>query len=780
MNQNEYLFKDQILNNKNISNRKWRNLPNNILYNKYSLFKYSYTMTCINNLIFNEKCRIVSRFKEYLILDDDTEFLRIYHEKKSLINNLKTIIDFYEKYNKVFPNYIILPENIFMYKNLRKKQKMIDEQNKIKKIKEGNENNISIDFKDKDNINENIIIFDDKINEKINRQNNSILSLSLTNNIIPNILYNNNDNSKYEYNVDKNYSLKESNINNSSINFSLFNILINKNNNNNHELYSDSLKSESSLRNIIDILNNKKFKKIAIIHNKNKIKNKNKNKKNNILNIDTYSNKVIKNNILTNIVKTQHYIIKTPSKNKLIKKEKDFKQIYQIHHKSLNNNRKIFNHKKNTSDFRSFGSTIKNIKKNFLTKKKTTKYINKFLKEKDNVIEEITSSLMGKYKNKQRNKNKKNEINSISHSKNRDNLKSSNDKYEHLYKKISQNIKENKIIKVNNYYAFKRINNYVKINKNNNIAKDKKRKIEEEEKDNGENNKSKTQKIYELFQAKYKTYFNNIIKEKKKGINKPTLDTDSTESTKLSFNNPKTKFKFYITCDKINNNNQLIIYNNENNTNNEISYTKKKEDFLYDSNYNTLNNFKINNYNNTVNNTDNNIGKNNQKQKRPIIENKKLFHKKHKTFSLNLINNDFYFFNKNTINNDNEIDYLNYKLKKIKEEIIKNKNNYKEINEKYRKLSEDKQKKIISSHPKKFEKMVTCSLFNNNNIEKNEKNYSKNIKNDLNSTVKIKAFKKDKNIILLHKRHYSIINNNFKNLFGIKTKNEISKKKSSK
>ena len=154
-----------------------------------------------------------------------------------------------------------------------------------------------------------------------------------------------------------------------------------------------------------------------------------------------------------------------------------------------------------------------------------------------------------------------------------------------------------------------------------------------------------------------------------------------------------------------------------------------------------------------------------------------MFHKKHKTFSLNLINNDFYFFNKNTINNDNEIDYLNYKLKKIKEEIIKNRNNYKEINEKYRKLSEDKQKKTISSHPKKFEKMVTCSLFNNNNIEKNEKNYNKNIKNDLNSTVKIKTFKKDKNILLLHKRHYSIINNNFKNLFGIKTKNEISKKK---
>ena len=49
-------------------------------------------------------------------------------------------------------------------------------------------------------------------------------------------------------------------------------------------------------------------------------------------------------------LKTQNYIIKTPTKNKLLKKEKDLRQLYLFHHVTLNNNRKIFNHKKNTSD----------------------------------------------------------------------------------------------------------------------------------------------------------------------------------------------------------------------------------------------------------------------------------------------------------------------------------------------------------------------------------------------------------------------------------------------
>ena len=260
MNQIKSFNKYSSLKNVNFFNDNYSNFSKNLLYDKYSSFKYSYSSLCIKNLIFNEKCRIVSRFKDYLFYDDDTEFLRVSYEKDYLKNTLTEVIDFYEKYNKVFPNYMILPENVFMYKNLRKKQKMIDEINKIKSEKEEKDKNLNLNYK---NIKENIYIFDEKIKENINKQNNSMLTISLTNTIISNCI-NNNENEKNECNFWDNNSFLESNINISTINNTLYSkkSLFNKNDNiNNYRLYDDTIKSEISLANVINALHNKKFKK---------------------------------------------------------------------------------------------------------------------------------------------------------------------------------------------------------------------------------------------------------------------------------------------------------------------------------------------------------------------------------------------------------------------------------------------------------------------------------------------------------------------------------------
>lgn len=37
------------------------------------------------------------------------------------------MFEFYEKFSKVFPNYVILPENKYMFKNIEKKQRVYDE-----------------------------------------------------------------------------------------------------------------------------------------------------------------------------------------------------------------------------------------------------------------------------------------------------------------------------------------------------------------------------------------------------------------------------------------------------------------------------------------------------------------------------------------------------------------------------------------------------------------------------------------------------------------------------
>jgi len=50
-----------------------------------------------------------------------------YYDTEGAKERLPKIYEFYEKYSKVFPNYVTLPENKFMFKNIERKQKMIDD-----------------------------------------------------------------------------------------------------------------------------------------------------------------------------------------------------------------------------------------------------------------------------------------------------------------------------------------------------------------------------------------------------------------------------------------------------------------------------------------------------------------------------------------------------------------------------------------------------------------------------------------------------------------------------
>jgi len=225
----------------------------NYLLSKYSRFEYSYSLVCINNLIFNEQCRIVARFKDFLILDDMTEFLRRFYTKKELKKRLNKIFNFYESYSKIFPNYMILAENKYLYKNIRKKQKMIDAVNQIKKEEE--ENRKSLKKEDKGEV----VIFNESIQESINRYRPSGASF-LFNSIISGFMKNNTST-----NNDSNWnSLISISMNNQNpINYKLMN---SKNKNELDRQYSNSfeqeineatLNSENSLVNVIQLLNKK-------------------------------------------------------------------------------------------------------------------------------------------------------------------------------------------------------------------------------------------------------------------------------------------------------------------------------------------------------------------------------------------------------------------------------------------------------------------------------------------------------------------------------------------
>jgi hypothetical protein len=94
---------------------------------KYLTSRDYYNSKVITDIIYNENSNIVSVFKDYLIFDDVSEFLKRSYDNQECSERLTKIYEFYEKYSKVFPNYVNLPESRFMFKNIERKQKFIDD-----------------------------------------------------------------------------------------------------------------------------------------------------------------------------------------------------------------------------------------------------------------------------------------------------------------------------------------------------------------------------------------------------------------------------------------------------------------------------------------------------------------------------------------------------------------------------------------------------------------------------------------------------------------------------
>ena len=93
------------------------------LFKKYSSNQFSFNTICINHIIFNRPCLIVARFKDYLVYDDDAEFIVNFYPIEYSFLKLDKILILYDKYSKIFPNYLVIKEKKHMYRNIRKKTK---------------------------------------------------------------------------------------------------------------------------------------------------------------------------------------------------------------------------------------------------------------------------------------------------------------------------------------------------------------------------------------------------------------------------------------------------------------------------------------------------------------------------------------------------------------------------------------------------------------------------------------------------------------------------------
>ena len=142
----------------------------------YKLYRTNidfYNIKIINEIISNDNSHIVAVFKDFLIKDDYSEFIQKYYHKEETIPLLKQIFEYYKLSSVVYPNYILLSENKYIYRNIQKKQKIIDDQQELEEKDIVEKNNINWIDKSKQILDKSEKVFDSKIIDSILNQSNT-------------------------------------------------------------------------------------------------------------------------------------------------------------------------------------------------------------------------------------------------------------------------------------------------------------------------------------------------------------------------------------------------------------------------------------------------------------------------------------------------------------------------------------------------------------------------------------------------------------------------------
>ena len=769
---------------------------NHYLYNKYSSKEYSFHHICIDNLICNDNCHLVTKFKDYLIYDDDSEFLNEFCHKNELKSRLKYIFNFYSTYIHIFPNYLVIPEKKYIYKNLRKKQKVIDENNDLKTKKINTKESNGSNFSDKKNN-----ILNDFINKKdlidnseISNNNNITNSIELNKgNISSKSQINFTKGINLELSLNSNYFLTERN--NVKINLKRNIYKINNDNNNKNTQYSsisnmnyndESKNSKASITEIINLLSSSV--KSNINNTKNIKENKNKDR----------NNKVVYK--LTNINKNRIKFFRLGNSEYI---KKDFK-THKIKTNFMKDEiGKISSFKKEEGNI-----TKKNYLKNY-KQKMNFKLIDRnkiFHKQTISCMEDVSKIL----KNKSQNKDKKGKFSTSKNKKNYLDKSKINNYYQHLaLKTISNCAKTNKLNEIKNnirnniknIFAKKNIkfilstNSTINIDNNSNTIKNNYECLRQNTDYHNfissknqlrKNINFKQMKIIEtpglsLAESKTKTKT-----KKEKTSNKLKLESDSILSTQVSLNK---KYRHYSTCTEniltqikkslIKNNNN--IYNiHKKSYKNTLSFSKQYVNYIRTKNFDfqdKINSYGVKpftqHYQKICNTTTHKREENNSSlRKNRIIFNffdSKDFYnlrinsiKKKK--SKNSENKKNISVNQNKDKNNKTISLLksfNKKIFHIKNfEIIKNKNNKERIISRFNHLEKIRKDNY-------FQKGISKDRIDNNNTlnKTHKKNNTTNIgkileeieKKKLNK-IKITNDKKNKSILkkLKNKNHRNI------------------------
>ena len=89
----------------------------------------------INKIMWNKKGHIVSLFKDFLLYDEISEFFIEFYTYDKIIKKLIDLFNYYNESSFIFPNYTPLPESKYIYNNIIKKQRVIDDQENMEELK---------------------------------------------------------------------------------------------------------------------------------------------------------------------------------------------------------------------------------------------------------------------------------------------------------------------------------------------------------------------------------------------------------------------------------------------------------------------------------------------------------------------------------------------------------------------------------------------------------------------------------------------------------------------
>ena len=705
----------------------------NKLKNTYSLNENYYNIKIINDIITNQKSHLVAEFKDFLIKDDISEFIYKFYSSKESKKLLITIFNYYNQTSVVFPNYILLTENKYLYKNIQRKQKLInileekDEHAELDKKKSGYDTDDILEKSSK--------VFNSNILDSIlNESNTSQIKKSIFGISPENSTYTDNDgNNKLNILVD-NINQIEENYYNDFLNKKTLKVnnneIINKNidkNNINIKNIMDNINLNNkngiikrNRHNIIDISKFTKYTKF--IGNKYQLKNNKKRSR-------TESIKNNKNIIFNNIYKTDLYL--NINNNIIINKENKNKSNYYISNIKKNNHNKL--------------KKI-DISKDFIHAEKTK---NKYIKKND--INNLLLSIETLNKDIFNNNNIK-----ISESRNENNLyknknilKQIKNKTDFTPEKNNKQTKNNDKIMINNFKNT--LNNLMSVINKKSIKR----------------NINKKQNILNSYKSGYSSRYSSSINKKEKfrftDIFYDSMMNIKSKSMKLK-NKKIQNLKESITTFRRNISNDNKLSNNYQKNSkyktvissiNEINPRKNKliiDKLNQYKNKNFIKKEKINNYNHSCQ-----------------IKNKEIFSLT--TRESNIFDRNKYYNFKNNFK-INSTSFLKNENIKYNKNIWNNQINVSNFNN------------ILFGRPKSFrfkKEYFENIIHNNNKIKKrnlsminNINNYKKIQKTDFNNILKGKVDKRSKSVKYKRNSNYNNNNNSNKNL-NRNAKKEIKK-----